>query len=57
MLQIVSLFLASMKETLYVFRDAVDDFLRRLGGMLRVAVDQEALQGGSSFPVCFHQNL
>lgn len=41
---------ASMSETLYVFRDAVDDFLRRLTGMLRVAVDQEALQGGNNFP-------
>ncbi|KAK3909492.1 STAGA complex 65 subunit gamma [Frankliniella fusca] len=41
---------ASMSETLYVFRDVVDDFLRRLTGMLRVAVDQEALQGGNNFP-------
>lgn len=40
-----------MGETLFVFRDAVDDFLRRLTGMLRVTVDQEALQGGSGFPV------
>ena len=45
----------SMKEALFVFRDAVDDFIRRLVGMLRVVVDQDALQGGSSFPDCMEQ--
>lgn len=44
-------FSASMSETLFVFRDAVDDFLRRFTGMLRVAVDQEALQRSNNFPV------
>lgn len=35
-----------MAETLNVFRDAVDDFLRRLTTMLRVTVDQGAVEGG-----------
>ncbi|XP_034251690.1 STAGA complex 65 subunit gamma-like [Thrips palmi] len=46
----------AMGETLFVFRDAVDDFLRRLTTMLRVTVDQGAShegggEGGFSDPV------
>lgn len=41
---------ASMSETLYVFRDAVDEFLRRFTGILRVVVDQETMQGANNFP-------
>ncbi|KAJ1530600.1 hypothetical protein ONE63_005482 [Megalurothrips usitatus] len=40
---------ASMNETLYVFRDAVDDFLRRMTRMLRATIDQEASDGGNNF--------
>lgn len=49
------LYLGAMGETLFVFRDAVDDFLRRLTSMLRVTVDQGALQGGEGgFSVSHH---